>query len=209
MQTLRDTNNKCEDALHELFFERYSTQKQACLKNCLWLLDDKFMSFSYFASEGVMKTVVDEIYGKHEPDNNAQKRMDLFIKFNRPQDSDQIDCVVVEFKALGTTLDERSNAASQVRRKYARYLRDHIPNLNDIFVYIISELDDELCKDLESDDFWQSYSRHGKIMTYYNKDNNAHIFFVGASTLVGDSKDRHELFFKLLKEELTEAERVS
>jgi len=167
------------------------------------------MSFSYFASEGVMKTVVDEIYGKHEPDNNAQKRMDLFIKFNRPQDSDQIDCVVVEFKALGTTLDERSNAASQVRRKYARYLRDHIPNLNDIFVYIISELDDELCKDLESDDFWQSYSRHGKIMTYYNKDNNAHIFFVGASTLVGDSKDRHELFFKLLKEELTEAERVS
>lgn len=209
LQKLRDDNEKSEDVLHDLFFERYETQMQASLKNCLWLLDDKFMSFSYFASEAVMRTVVDEIYGEHTCDHNSQKRADLFIKFNRPSEEDSIDCVVVEFKSLGATVDERSNAASQVRRKYASYLRKHIPNLNDIFIYIISELDEALCEDLKSDDFWQSYSRHGKIMAYYNKNNNAHIFFVGASTLVGDSKDRHELFFKLLKDEMSAQERLA
>ena len=210
LQKLREDNEKSEDVLHELFFTRYETQKQTSLKNCLWLLDDKFMSFSYFASEGIMRSVVNEIYGEHSADHNSQKRMDLFIKFNRPSDSESIDCIVIEFKALGASIDERADAASQVRRKYASYLRKHIPNANDIFVYIISELDDELCEDmLRGDDFSIAYSRHGKIMTYYNKGNNAHIYFIGASTIVGDSKDRHELFFKLLKEELSEQERNS
>lgn len=210
LQKLREDHEKSEDVLHELFFNRYETQKQTSLKNCLWLLDDKFMSFSYFASEGIMRSVVNEIYGEHSGDHNSQKRMDLFIKFNRPSDSESIDCIVIEFKALGASIDERADAASQVRRKYASYLRKHIPNLNDIFVYIVSELDDELCEDMQrGDDFSIAYSRHGKIMTYYNKGNNAHIYFIGASTIVGDSKDRHELFFKLLKEELSEQERNS
>lgn len=210
LQKLREDNEKSEDVLHELFFARYETQVQTSLKNCLWLLDDKFMSFSYFASEGVMRSVVNEIYGEHPVDHNSQKRMDLFIKFNRPSDSESIDCIVIEFKSLGASIDERADAASQVRRKYASYLRKHIPNVNDIFVYIISELDDALCEDmLRGDDFAIAYSRHGKILTYYNKGNNAHIYFVGASTIVGDSKDRHELFFKLLKEELSAQERNS
>lgn len=209
LQKLRDDKEKSEEVLHDLFFERNKTQVQANLKNCLWLLDDKFMGFSYFASEAVMQSVVDEIYGPHERDRNSMKRADMFIKYDRPADSESIDCVVIEFKALGTTIDDRANAASQVKRKYAGYLREHVPNVNNIFVYIISELDDDLCKDMWNDDFRYAYSRHGKAMFYYNQNNNAHIYFVGASTLVGDSQDRHELFFKLLKEELTEQERTS
>lgn len=201
-------NEKSEDLLHELFFKRYATETQASLKNCIWLLDDKFMRFSYFASEGVVSKVIDDIYGDHEKDHNSNKRMDLFIRYDREELADRKDCVIVEFKALGTTADEKADAASQVRRKYASSIRDHVPSVNNIFVYIVTEIDDILAKDLKKDDFTEAFTRHGYILNYYNPGNSANITFISASSIVCDAQDRHELFFKLLREEMTESERI-
>lgn len=197
-----NNNEKSEELLHELFSKRYESTNSINLQNCIWLLDDKFMNFSYFASEGIIKQVINDIYGEHELDENSRKVMDLFIAFDRADDSLEKDCVIIEFKALGATSDEKANAASQVRRKYAKSIRKHAKNVRNIFVFIVTKIDNETKEGLKSDDFREAVTRYGTMMNYYNRENNAHICFLCASTVIGDAKDRHELFFKLLREEL-------
>jgi hypothetical protein len=201
-------NEKSEKLLHELFYKRFSTVEDIDLQNCIWLLDDKFMNFSYFASEGVIHDVITDIYGEYEIDHNSEKRMDLFIAFDSNQEETIKDCIVIEFKALGASRDEKANAASQVRRKYAQSIRRHAKNIGKIFIFIITYLDEITKEDLRSDDFRESVTRYGTIMNYYNYENDAHICFICASTIIGDAKDRHELFFKLLREELTQKQRL-
>jgi len=202
LSTYIDDNEKSEDLLHELFMRRYTKQAESTLKNCVWLLDDKFMRFSYAASEAVVKTVLKDIYNIDDDSFFASKRMDMFIRFDRPLEADSYDCVVIEFKALGCSIDERADAASQVRRKYASILRNKLPRLNNIFIYIITEIDDELHENLFGDDFRDEFTRYGYIMSYYNKNNNAYIIFVSASAIVGIAGDRHETFFNILKEDI-------
>jgi hypothetical protein len=209
LSSYSNNNEKSEDLLHELFFKRYKTVAQASLKNCIWLLDDKFMRFLYFASEGIIKNVISDIYGPPTEDHNSGKRMDLFIKYDRPESSDKKDCVIIEFKALGTTADEKANAASQVRRKYAASIRKYVPSINNIFVYIITNIDDNLAKDLKSDDFTEAFTRHGYILNFYNQANRANISFISASSIVADAEDRHDLFFKLLQEDMSADTRLA
>jgi hypothetical protein len=208
LEIFLNDNEKSEKVLHELFYKRFSTVEDIDLQNCIWLLDDKFMNFSYFASEGIIRNVIIDIYGEHENDHNSEKRMDLFIAFDRSQDEATKDCIVIEFKALGTSRDEKANAASQVRRKYAQSIREHAKNIRNIFIFIITYIDEDTKKDLRSDDFREATTRYGTMMNYYNKENNAHICFICASTIIGDAKDRHEIFFKLLREELTQKQRL-
>ena len=202
-----NNNEKSEELLHELFSKRYESTSTLNLQNCIWLLDDKFMSFSYFASEGVVKQVINDIYGDHSADHNSRKVMDLFIAFDRADNSLEKDCVIIEFKALGATSDEKANAASQVRRKYAQSIRRHAKNVRNIFVFIVTQIDEETKEGLKSDDFREAVTRYGTMMNYYNRENDAHICFLCATTVIGDAKDRHELFFKLLREELVANQR--
>ncbi len=203
LQKYVEDNERSEDLLHTLFFRRFATEVQYSLENCIWLLDDKFMRFSYFASEAIVKNVVGDLYGEIDDIFYSQKRMDLFIKYDRPEGKEGCDCVVVEFKGLGATVDEKADAASQVRRKYAKSIRQRIPQVNNIFVYIITQIDEELRDNLLSDDFKHAYTRHGYIMTYYNIENRAYISFLSASVIIGDAKDRHEHFFDILKGNLS------
>ena len=203
-----ENNEKSEELLHELFYKRHSTIETVDLQNCIWLLDDKFMSFSYFASEGVVSNVIKDIYGEFEPDHNSKKVMDLFIAFDRCGEDAVRDCVIIEFKALGADRDKKADAASQVRRKYAQSIRTHVKNIGKIFIFIITQIDEELKNDLRSDDFREAMTRYGTILNYYNSQNDANVCFISATTIIGDAKDRHELFFKLLKEELTQKQRL-
>lgn len=207
LQSYIDNNERSEDLLHELFFERNATQHTASLRNCIWLLDDRFMRFSYFVSEAIVSSVVNSICGEVSPNINNEKRMDIFMKLDRPESSDSFDCIVVEFKAIGATVDDKVNAATQVKTRYALAIRDHMPAVGNLFIYIISEIDDKLKKYLKGNDFKEAYTRFGSIFVSYNEFNNAHVYYVSTSTIVGDAKDRHELFFKLLKDELMEKER--
>ena len=208
LEVFINDNEKSEKLLHELFYKKHMTTCDVDLQNCIWLLDDKFMNFSYFASEGIIQRVVTDIYGEHEKDHNSEKVMDLFVVFDREQDELTKDCVVIEFKALGATVDQKADAASQVRRKYAQSIRRHAKNVGKIFIFIITHIDEQTKEDLRSDDFREAVTRYGTMMNYYNKENDAHICFLCASTIIGDAKDRHELFFKLLREELSHKQRL-
>jgi len=202
-----DDNEKSEQLLHELFFERNKTQDSASLRNCIWLLDDKFMRFSYFASEAVVSSIVKDLEGSALSNFNLEKRMDLFLKFDKPESAEAYDCVVIEFKGIGSSPDEKINAAMQVVTRYALAIREHLTRVNSLFVYIITEVDAQLDKYIRSVNFKKIYSKYGSIYCFYNEFTDAHIYFVSTSTIVGDASDRHELFFMLLKEELTTKKR--
>lgn len=202
-----ENKEKSESLLHNLFYKRYETTTEIDLTNCLWLLDDRFMSFCYFASEGVVEKVIEDIYQKEDIEFKAQKRMDFFICFNRKDDNDLRDCVIVEFKAIGASASEKSEAVSQIQSRYARALRNHAQNINNIFAYIITEIDDELAEDFLSMDFVENCTRIGKVFSTYNKRNSAFIFALGTSSIISDANDRHELFFKILRDEMTYMQR--
>lgn len=208
LQKFVTDNEKSEDLIHNLFCERFTTHTSPSQMNCIWLLDDKFMNFSYLASEGICDKVISDIYQSQDIEFHKKKRMDMFILFDRNDDSLQKDCVIIEFKAFDCSSDDKANAVVQVQTRYANVIRNHVKNIKNIYIYIITTIDDELKLSLEALDFNQSFSRHGSIYTKYASKIQAFINYVCASAIVGDAKDRHDFFFKILKEELSYRERV-
>ena len=75
-------------------------------------------------------------------------------------------------------------------------------------VFVITYIDKHTKEYLGSGDFREAGTRYGTMMNYYSPENDAHISFICASTIIGDAKDRHELFFRLLREELTQKQRL-
>lgn len=202
------SNEKSEELIHTLFCERFTQHNHPIQTNCIWLLDDKFMSFTYLASEGICGKVIADIYQKEDIEFHNKKRMDMFILFDRKEDNESKDCVIIEFKSFSCDIDEKSNAVVQVQTKYANTIKKYCKNINNIYVYIITTIDDELKNNLEALQFNQSFSRHGYIFSSYIQKISTFINYVCASTIVGDAKDRHDFFFKMLKEELSYRERI-
>jgi hypothetical protein len=56
--------------------------------------------------------------------------------------------------------------------------------------------------------FNKSFSKYGDIYTMYNSHLSAFVNYVCATAIVGDAKDRHDFFFKILKEELNHRQRT-
>ena len=208
LQKFIDDNEKSEDLIHSLFCQRYTTQTIPSQMNCIWLLDDKFMQFTYMASEGVMNSVIKDIYSEQELEFHANKRMDLFILFDREENISQKDCVIIEFKSFSAKTDEKSNAVTQVLTKYANTLRKYAGNINTVYAYIITTVDEELKENLKALDFNQAFSQYGDVFYSYSKNTATFVNYISASTLVGDAKDRHDFFFKMLKEELSSKQRA-
>lgn len=196
LQKFINDNQKSENLIHNLFCERFTTHTSPSQMNCIWLLDDKFMHFSYLASEGVCDKVISDIYQSQDIEFHKKKRMDMFILFDRNDDSLQKDCVIIEFKAFDCSSDEKANAVVQVQTRYANVIRNHVKNIKNIYIYIITTIDDELKSSLEALDFNQSFSRHGSIYTKYASKIQAFINYVCASAIVGDAKDPSRLLLQ-------------
>lgn len=198
-----------EKILHELFFpQKISTESYDVANpehlyfNNIWLLDDKFMSYAYVASDLTIKTIKSDIESE-DCECISQKRPDLFILYNNPEDSDlRKDVVLIEFKKGNIDYKEKLSAIDQVD-EYKEKLKE-IVKINNFYCYIICDFkadDRDIERVMTNRAFTKVFSNNGCIYYGYLPGSNTHVTFISSNSIFADAKARNETFLNILKKD--------
>lgn len=208
------TNKDSEATIHNLILPKRSILKNnqnvtAIYNNNLWLLDNKYMTYTTAMSERTMQEVVEEITQgvEHGSDSN---RPDLAIIFSdNPEDlSCKVDVVIIELKKRGIKLSKTEEVISQLKQR-ATKLMNYYPNrIQRIWFYSIVEFNDEFKLSLKNEHYTPLFSKD----TLYYKENEWYLslesdipykvgtYILSIDAFIKDAKAHNEIFLNILKE---------
>ena len=208
LEELVEDNEKREALLHNIFMpmrtqeNRGDDEEIASLTNNIWLLDDKFMTYSFAASDRTIRSICEEIESRGKKLYQGLIRPDLTV-FYSSKSQDSKDVVVIEFKGVGASREEKNKALWELPRNID-VLRKNIPNISRIWAYIITQIDDEFADMLGADGYDRLFSNEENSLFYkyqLNKNNNtgAHIHVVSVESIIEDSKARNSVFLDIVR----------
>lgn len=196
-----------EKDIHNLFMPMGKTNENISFHaNNVWIFDDKFMSYTYAASDKTVAKIVSDVTGKDTKEieeYQKSKKPDLVI-FYSDKESEFKDVLLIEFNKLSGTIDDKEKAINQINR-YPRYIRQNIENIRNIYTYTILDIDKELADGLTMEHGFRENAfgdKDNKISAYYkyNPVVKAHINILSFSQLVKDAFKRNEIFLDILKQ---------
>lgn len=203
-------SNENEDVLHNLFFpqktsvvvdDKTENNKNHLYQSCVWLLDDKFMSYTYTASDITIKKINTEI-GSNDFDCTSEKRPDLFILYNSPEESELLkDVVLIEFKKGNIDYKEKTSAIDQVD-EYKEKLKKIVSNINNFYCYIICDFkadDVDIERVMTNRAFTKVFSNNGCMYYGYLPGSKTHVTFVSSNSIFADAVARNKTFLNILK----------
>ena len=204
------TNKDSEATIHNLILPKRSILKNnqnvtAIYNNNLWLLDNKYMTYTTAMSERTMQEVVEEITQgvEHGSDSN---RPDLAIIFSdNPEDlSCKVDVVIIELKKRGIKLSKTEEVISQLKQR-ATKLMNYYPNrIQRIWFYGIVEFNDEFKLSLKNEHYTPLFSKD----TLYYKENEWYLslesdipykvgtYILSIDAFIKDAKAHNEIFLE-------------
>ena len=206
---LKDTK-KMEEHIHNLLFPRYFSRKEAEQKqakdysndflnkiefgyNNLWLIDDRFMGYSYIASEQYISTFI--------KNNNLQKvqgngEMDIVVYFDN---EDKKRAVIVECKKMTANYKENGTGISQLF-KYAKHL--YYSGITEIYLVLPVNIDEDFRDVLENQQhFCKIFSYKGELWQNSYNDRNAYIQVITPDALIANAQARNKKFIEMANEE--------
>ena len=211
LKKIQNDTESCEADLHNLFMEmgKSSVGSQDSLSKYdtnLWLLDDKYLTYTKAYSDIKIKNIKNEEVlnaNKHVADNNEP---DLTIFYN--QISEHLkDIVVIEFKSLNAT--ELQNGVSIY--ELSRNIDPLVETFDDVRIaygYVIMNIDDKLARGLSRQSGVRTFS-HGNYSVFYiyndnlkdknNKTVPTHIYIMPAEAICKDAESRNKTFLEILK----------
>ena len=207
-----DKNNK-EEELHNLIAPKYAEFHGQDVvtdmyRNNVWVLDDKFMSYSTVLSEAEMSRVID-VLTEGEVWNKDNDRPDITLFFSGdPNDvSKKVDVVVVELKRLGLSVEQNSIVEIQLDTRTRRLAEYYGKRIQRMWFYGIVDFDDQYEMHLR-DNYFNPLFSNGKI--YFRSKpvsldltssqsviQNAYI--LDFSAMVEDANSRNSTFLKILQ----------
>ena len=197
-KSLLDEEKK-EEYIHNIFMPmgEIARNNNDYLLNNLWLLDDKFMTYSFAASDVTINKIINEIEEKDKEKFATTKKPDLTIFYNKNLDR---DLVVVEFKGVNASLGEKEKSISEIVRN-SLIIQKNIQNVKTTWSYIITEIDDEFEISLTASEFKPlfSNSNDSKIYYRYYPTINTHVYAVDVKAIVEDASARNSTFLNILK----------
>ena len=205
-------NNK-EEELHNLIAPKYAefhgqNVVTDMYRNNVWVLDDKFMSYSTVLSEAEMSRVID-VLTEGEVRNKDNDRPDITLFFSGdPNDvSEKVDVVVVELKRLGLSVEQNSIVEIQLDTRTRRLAEYYGKRIQRMWFYGIVDFDDQYEMHLR-DNYFNPLFSNGKI--YFRSKpvsldltssqsviQNAYI--LDFSAMVEDANSRNSTFLKILQ----------
>ncbi len=206
------TNKNSEADIHNLILPKRSVVDNGDLSsiynNNLWLLDDKYMTYTKALSERTMKEILDE-FSENATDTDNNKPDIAIIFSNNPRDKDtKSDVVIVELKKRGITLAKTEEVISQLKQR-ARRLMEYYPNkIQRIWFYGIVEFNDVFKHSLKDDEYTPLFSKdslyykENKVSLSLDDDKQYPIgtFILSIDAFIEDAKARNATFLKILKE---------
>ena len=207
-----DKNNK-EEELHNLIAPKYAEFHGQDVvtdmyRNNVWVLDDKFMSYSTVLSEAEMSRVID-VLTEGEVRNKDNDRPDITLFFSGdPNDvSKKVDVVIVELKRLGLSVEQNSIVEIQLDTRTRRLAEYYGKRIQRMWFYGIVDFDDQYEMHLR-DNYFNPLFSNGKI--YFRSKpvsldltssqsviQNAYI--LDFSAMVEDANSRNSTFLKILQ----------
>lgn len=197
--------SKKEKFIHDIFMPQgtviNNTDGKADYKmSNMWLLDDKFMTFSNAFSDVSIKTIIETIFKDStisaDDIGMNSKKPDLAVFYNKDISR---DALVVEFKSFNATLGEKEKSIAEISRN-CYLLKEKIKEINTIWAYIITTIDDEFEISLRANGYKPRYTNanDGKILYFYN-EGVAHIYALDIKAITADAFARNKTFLDILK----------
>ena len=178
--------------------------------NNLWLLDNKYMTYTTALSERTMKEIINEITQESSVDVD-DKRPDIAIIFSdNPEvsESKAVDVVIVELKKRGVKLAKTEEVISQLKQRAVKLLKHYPSKIQRIWFYGIVEFNDEFKLSLKNDGYKPLYSKD----SLYYKEHEMYLdleseksytigtYILSIDAFIKDAKAHNDTFLKILKD---------
>lgn len=208
------TKDNSEADLHNLILPKRSVIQNGDIdsiyNNNLWLLDNKYMTYSTAMSERTMTEVLDEITQKVN-DIEDDGRPDIAIIFSDNPDkaeNNSVDVVIIELKKRGISLAKTEEVESQLQQRAIKLLNYYPNKIQRMWFYGIVEFNDDFRLSLENHEYTPLFS---KDYLYYKENlwkkalNDDKKYTVGTYILsidafIKDAKSHNEIFLNILKD---------
>lgn len=173
-------------------------------ENNVWLVDDKFLSYSNIYSDETLSTIIQEVGMNVEA--KQKRRPDVAAFFSKDDENHPNKLVIIEFKKPGADIFDNNKALMQCRL-YASDLAERIPTVREVFAFSIVEIGDEFYRDMKQTGFKDVFSLTERVV--YNdfligsaNEIPLHMYVMPASSLIKDAKARNRVFEEVLQFDL-------
>lgn len=216
------TSENSEADLHNLILPKRLVLQNGDLdsiyNNNLWLLDNKYMTYTTAMSERTMTEVLDEIAQKAN-DIEDDGRPDIAIVFSdNPNNADKhsVDVVIIELKKRGITLAKTEEVESQLQQRAVKLLKYYPNKIQRMWFYGIVEFTKEFKLSLRNNKYTPLYSKDSLYYKenewYTDLEDDSKPYKVGTYILsidafIKDAKAHNEVFLNILKEGFAPKER--
>lgn len=163
-----------------------------------WLFDDKFMTYSYAASDKTMKKITKDIHATYERLFKGQDRPDIAVFYNK--EDNQKDAIIIELKGSNASKDEKTKSLTELPDNIDT-IRRNIQECNRIWGYIITSIDEDFERSIKNQERYQplfSNAEGGKAYYSYFKEKQAHITIIDLKSIIADAESRNTVFLNIL-----------
>lgn len=205
---LNSDNEKIEEFLHNLLIKKHtvvSDTDDILLKQNLWLLDDKFMSFSKCYSDKTFNQIKHIMENERisKRNNGSDKPDILSVYLSGNEEDPNIDCLIVELKGIGTSDDEKNKSITELPNN-VRTLRDNFNNIRNVYSVIITNIDENFRKTLDTQEFTPCLENNSNtdVEYYYRyyKNIQAHTYAISTDIIANNAYLRNKIFMDILME---------
>lgn len=208
------TSKEAEADLHNLILPKRAVLQngdiESVYSNNLWLLDNKYMTYTTAMSERTMTEVLDEITQKANSIED-DGRPDIAIVFsNEPSNAEDksVDVVIIELKKRGITLAKTEEVESQLQQRAIKLLNYYPNKIQRMWFYGIVEFNDDFKLSLINSHYTPLFSKD----SLYYKENEwqksltddtkykVGTYILSIDAFIKDAKAHNEIFLNILKE---------
>jgi len=201
LKTMLKDKEESEKVIHNLFMEKYTDDDYFSIgKNNLWLLDDRFTSYSYAASDRRIKEVLESIHLKAATESDGDKP-DLALFFSHdPINKKGLKSVLIELKSFddGPKADRGKYAGVQQLIDYIVAFQSK-EDIKEIWAFLVTDVDENFGTRLIRNKYTPMFSTERPIYHQYYDELKASIYVVGAKTLILDAEARNRVFIDIIK----------
>ncbi|MCO6147383.1 ATP-binding protein [Flavobacterium sp. NRK1] len=204
LKALVDKSERVESIIHNLFMEKYTKDNYFSVgKNNLWLLDDRFTTYSYAASDKRIIEVLTDIKETLEDVDILNDKPDLSLFFSHnPNNPERLKSVMVEIKPFdfSTKSDRKKFNGVQQLIDYVKAFKKK-ENIQEVYGYLITDIDKKLADRLEIDDYVPLFSSEAPIYHRHYDKIGISIYVVSAKTLIYDAEARNKVFLEIIRKQ--------
>lgn len=207
LKRLIDNGEQVESIIHNMIMKKYTTDSQSkddfliLNKNNLWLLDDRFTTYSYAASDKRVKDILKDLDIADEDTKIVNDKPDFSIFFSHdPHNDDRLKSVLVELKPFDykTKSHRKKHQGLLQLREYLEAFKAK-EKIKEVYGYLITDIDDEFADALKGDGYVAMYSSEHPIYHRYYNTLDISIFVVSVRTMIYDAEARNKMFLDIIR----------